>query len=106
MKKHISEAVEITTFRLNGYSCKEFIEANKETDQFLKAQKGFKSRRIFEQSGLITDMLIWENAENGTAAMHKLMSALSDSKVHAMINQNTVVWNIANVEHFIENQSL
>jgi len=33
--------------------------------------------------------------------MHQLMDELRDSVVHDMIDQSTVSWNIAAVEHFV-----
>jgi hypothetical protein len=100
MKK--SEAVEITTFKLKGYTCDQFIAANQEIDEFLKRQPGFISRRIFQKTDrTIVDMLIWDSVENGTEAMHRLMNELSDSIVHDMIDQSTVEWNINQVEHHI-----
>ncbi|WP_316845891.1 hypothetical protein [Pedobacter psychrodurus] len=98
MKK--SEAVEITTFKLKGYTCDQFIAANQEIDDFLKRQTGFISRRIFQKTDrTIVDMLIWDTVKNGTESMHRLMDELSDSIVHDMIDQSTVEWNINQVEH-------
>jgi hypothetical protein len=100
MKK--SEAVEITTFKLKGYSCDQFIAANQEIDDFLKRQPGFISRRIFQKTDrTIIDMLIWDTVKNGTESMHRLMDELRDSIVHDMIDQSTVQWNINQVEHHI-----
>lgn len=99
MKK---QAVELTSFRLNGYTIEQFIEANTEIDTFLKRQTGFVSRSIFElKKGVVHDLLIWETKADGTHAMHKLMSELRDSVVHDMIDQSTVSWNIASVKHFV-----
>jgi hypothetical protein len=96
------EAVEITTFKLRGYTCDQFIAANEEIDAFLKRQPGFLSRRIFQKTDrTIVDMLIWDSVKNGTASMHRLMDELSDSIVHDMIDQSTVEWNINQVEHHI-----
>jgi hypothetical protein len=96
------EAVEITTFKLRGYTCDQFIAANEEIDAFLKRQPGFLSRRIFQKTDrTIVDMLIWDSVKNGTASMHRLMDELSDSIVHDMIDQSTVEWNINEVEHHI-----
>ncbi|HEX7870033.1 MAG TPA: hypothetical protein VF455_07950, partial [Chryseobacterium sp.] len=84
------------------FTIEQFIEANKEVDEFLKRQEGFRSRSIFElKKGIVYDMLFWDNKEKGTEAMHRLMTELSDSAVHDMINQSTVSWNIATVEHFV-----
>ncbi|WP_229655049.1 hypothetical protein [Flavobacterium sp. LC2016-23] len=101
MKNH---AIELTTFKLKGFTIKEFIEANAEIDAFLKRQKGFRSRTIFELKGVVYDMLIWNSTTDGTEAMHLLMDELSDSVVHDMIDQSTVSWNITPIEHFVSLQ--
>lgn len=102
MKNH---AIELTTFRLKGFTVKEFMEANAEIDAFLKRQQGFRSRTIFElKKGVVYDMLVWDSIEAGTAAMHLLMDELSASVVHDMIDQSTVSWNIAPIEHFVSLQ--
>lgn len=99
MKK---QAIELTTFKLNDFTFKQFIEANIEVDEFLKKQDGFISRNISQlKKGFVYDFLIWENVEYGTNAMHKLMTELLDSPVHDMIDQSTVSWNIAPIEHFV-----
>lgn len=100
-----TQAVEVTTFKLNKCTTAQFIEANTEIDEFLKRQTGFQSRRIFEIRGTIYDMLLWDSREDGTNAMHLLMTELSDSAVHDMIDQSTVSWNIATVEHFVNLKS-
>ncbi|TDW51443.1 hypothetical protein EV144_101118 [Flavobacterium sp. 270] len=95
-------AIELTTFKLKGFTIQQFIDANTEIDAFLKRQKGFRTRTIFElKKGIIYDMLLWDSTEDGTDAMHLLMSELSDSLVHDMIDQSTVSWNIATIEHFL-----
>lgn len=100
MKNHV---IELTTFKLNNFTIQQFIEANAVIDEFLKRQKGFLSRSIFEfKKGVIYDLLVWESAEDGTSAMHQLMTELSDSVVHDMIDQNTVSWNIAPIKHFLK----
>jgi hypothetical protein len=97
-----NQAIELTTFKLKGYTTAQFIEANKEIDAFLKRQKGFHSRTIFElKKGIVYDMLVWDSVAEGTEAMHLLMTELSDSPVHDMIDQSTVSWNIAAAEHFV-----
>lgn len=97
-----NQAIELTTFKLNNCTIQQFISANKEVDEFLKQQKGFVSRSIFElKENIVHDLLIWENAEDGTNAMHRLMDELSDSVVHDLIDQSTVSWNIAPIEHFV-----
>ena len=101
-----SEAIEVTTFKLQGCSIDEFITANQEIDVFLKRQIGFRSRKLFEINGLIYDLLIWDSEQNGTNAMHKLMVELSHSPVHKMINQQTVSWNITTVKHIVNSNSV
>ncbi|SES31052.1 hypothetical protein [Pedobacter rhizosphaerae] len=94
-------AVELTTFKLNNCTLAQFIEANQEIDVFLRHQKGFLSRNMFELGGIIYDLLFWNSEAEGRAAMHKLMIDLSDSMVHDMIDQPTVSWNITTVKHFV-----
>jgi hypothetical protein len=97
-----NKAIELTTFKLNDFTIQQFIDANGEIDAFLKRQVGFCSRTIFElKKGIVYDMLVWDSTEEGTNAMHKLMTELSDSVVHDMIDQSTVSWNITPVEHFV-----
>ena len=94
------EAVEITSFKLAGYTCQQFIDANKVIDKWLCEQAGFRSRRIWQQSdGFVFDMLIWDSKEEGTTAMHNLLSEHSDSIIHSMIDQQTVTWTVDTVEH-------
>ncbi|MBS7233938.1 hypothetical protein KHA90_23290 [Flavobacterium psychroterrae] len=98
-----NQAIELTTFRLNNCTIEQFITANAEIDTFLKRQKGFVSRSIFElKKDIVYDLLVWETTEDGTSAMHKLMTELSDSVVHDLIDQSTVSWNIAPIEHFVK----
>jgi hypothetical protein len=74
-----NQAIELTTFKLNNCTRQQFISANREVDEFLRKQKGFVSRSIFElKKRLVYDLLIWESTEEGTNAMHKLMTELSD----------------------------
>ena len=94
------EGIEITTFKIKGCTFAAFIKANASIDEWLKKQSGFQSRRIAKQEdGTIVDMLIWDSVEAGTDAMHRIMTETADSKVHAMINQNTVSWNMFPVHH-------
>jgi hypothetical protein len=96
------EAIEITTFKLTGYTLKEFIEANAGIDEWMKKQPGFRSRHIFEQqNGMVSDILFWDNSKNGTDAMQQLMREFSDHIIHQMIDQQTVSWNITTVQHEI-----
>jgi hypothetical protein len=94
------EAVEITSFKLAGYTCQQFIEANKPIDIWLCKQPGFRSRRMWQQSdGYVFDMLIWDSRDQGTTAMHNLLAEHRDSIIHEMIDQQTVTWTIDTVAH-------
>jgi hypothetical protein len=96
----MARAIEITTFELSECSCEDFIRANADVDEWLRRQPGFQSRDIAQHDdGSIIDMLIWDSVEEGTDAMERIMIELSDSPVHAMIDQRTVSWNIAPVRH-------
>lgn len=97
----MTEAIEITTFRLVGSkTLSDFIAANKDVDAWLLQQKGFKSRRIAQgEGGVVVDMLIWTTAAAARRAAHKLMSELHNSPVHAEIDQGTVNWTVSTVHH-------
>jgi len=101
-EKMTTEAIEVTTFKLNGHSCKKFIAANADIDAWLKRQPGFRSRRIAErEDGTIVDMLIWDSAKAGRKAANGIMTEMGHSPVHGMIDQSTVDWTVAPVRHRI-----
>ena len=93
------EAIEITTFKLvAGRTTEDFVAANADINEWLKRQPGFKSRRIAElDDGSIVDMLIWKSAANGSDAAARIMDEMGHSPVHAVIDQRSVVWRIAQV---------
>lgn len=95
-------AIEVTTFKLNKVTLQDFITANVPIDAWLKTQPGFQSRHMYEQSdGYIADVLFWDSETAGTTAMHRLMDEHADSIIHGMINQASVNWTIATVQHSI-----
>lgn len=53
-----NQAIELTTFRLNNSTIEQFITANADIDTFLKRQKGFVSRSIFELKKILF-MIYW-----------------------------------------------
>ena len=93
------EAIEITTFKLvAGRTTADFVAANVDINEWLKRQPGFKSRRIAElDDGSIVDMLIWKSAADGSDAAARIMDEMGHSPVHAVIDQRSVVWRIAQV---------
>jgi hypothetical protein len=98
----MTEAIEVTTFRLNGQSCTQFVAANADIDAWLKRQPGFRSRRIAERDdGTIVDVLVWASVEAGRNAASGIMTEMGHSPVHAMIDQRTVDWTVAPVRHSI-----
>ena len=98
-----TEGIEITTFKIKGCTFAEFIKVNASIDEWLKKQSGFQSRRIAShQSGTVVDMLIWDSVEEGTDAMNRIIAETSDSKVHSLINQGTVSWNMYPVYHTLD----
>ena len=103
--KSKTEGIEITTFKIKGCTFVEFIKANTGIDEWLKKQSGFKSRRIAKkEDGTVVDMLIWDSVEEGTGAMNRIMAETSESKVHSLIDQGTVSWNMYPVRHTIDRQ--
>jgi len=96
----MTEAIEITTFKLSNCTCEDFIDANVEVDDWLKRQPGFRSRRLAQWGdGTMVDMLIWDSASHGRVAMARMMNELGESPVHRMIDQPTVSWSVAPVRH-------
>lgn len=96
-----SEAIEIVTFRLvRGASFADFVGANREVDAWLALQPGFRSRRIAQERGAgVVDVLLWDSETAARTAMRKLMVELRDSPVHALIDQATVTWTVAEIRH-------
>src|SRR3979409_411327 len=98
----MTEAIEVTTFRLNGQSCKQFVAANADIDAWLKRQPGFLSRRIAERDdGTIVDVLIWASVEAGRKAAGGIMTEMGHSRGHGCVLQRTVDWTVAPVRHTI-----
>jgi hypothetical protein len=97
----MSEAMEITTFRLvKGMTIKDFITANADVDAWLLKQPGFILRRIAESGdGWVTDMLLWRSASAARRAASGIMTELSGSPVHAAIDHSTVVWTVQACRH-------
>jgi hypothetical protein len=96
--------LEITTFRLLGCTCDEFVAANADVDDWLARQPGFLWRRIAERDdGVIVDALLWNSRADGEAAMYRLLEELGHLPIHAMIDQSTVAWSVSPVRHAIGN---
>lgn len=99
MQPH-TEALEITTFRLQDCTWRTFLRANAEVDAWLQRQPGFRSRRIARRrDGTVVDMLLWDSVAHGTASARRLMRELGDAAIHALIDPDTVSWSIAPVQH-------
>ncbi|UKE50505.1 hypothetical protein KCU57_17815 [Xanthomonas translucens] len=98
MQAH-TEALEITTFRLQDCTWRTFLRANAEVDAWLQRQPGFRSRRIARRrDGTVVDMLLWDSVA-GTASARRLMRGLQGAAIHALIDPDTVSWDIAPVQH-------
>ena len=99
----MAEALEITTFRLKGHSCADFIAANADIDAWLRQLPGFISRRIAERDdGTIIDVLIFKSVADAERSANGIMTEMVGSPVHAMIDHGTVDWSIAPVRHWLE----
>jgi hypothetical protein len=99
----VSEALEITTFRLTpGVSMSDFIEANSDVDHWLKQQPGFIWRRICGgEDGRIVDALLWASADDGRRAAAGVVTELAGSPVHAAIDQATADWSVVTCHHSV-----
>jgi hypothetical protein len=93
-----SGAIEATTFRLNGCSGADFVAANREIDDWLKRQPGFRWRRLAQEAdGSIVDVLLWDSVRDAEAGAAGIMTEMGHSVVHAMIDQATGIWRVAPV---------
>ena len=103
----MTEAVEITTFRLAaGLTMKRFIAANRDIDAWLVDQPGFISRRICQrEDGTIVDVLVWASAAAGRKAAAGVVTEIAGSPVHAAIDQSTVDWSVSSVSHALQTGS-
>ena len=95
----MSEALEITTFRLvSGLTGTAFVKANEDINVYLRRQPGFRWRRITEDDeGRITDIVAWDSATDGERSAKGIAAEMADSPVHATIDQDTVEFHIAPV---------
>lgn len=95
----MSEALEITTFRLvSGLSGADFVDANEDINDYLRSQPGFRWRRIVENDdGTITDIVAWKSAKDGRRSAEGIMTKMAGSPVHATINHATVDFRIVPV---------
>lgn len=95
----MSEALEITTFRLApGLTGADFVNANEDINDYLRHQRGFRWRRIVEDDdGTITDIVAWNSAEDGRRSAAGIMTKMADSPVHATIDHTTVEFRIVPV---------
>ncbi|MET0969401.1 MAG: hypothetical protein ABWY18_09400 [Tardiphaga sp.] len=97
----MTEAVEVTTFRLAaGLTMRGFIKANEDIDAWLIDQPGFVSRRICQRAdGTVVDVLVWASAKAGRKAAAGVVTEMAHSPVHAAIDQSTVSWSVSPVRH-------
>lgn len=95
------DAVEITTFHLvQGLSIQDFIRANQDVDAWLKRQPGFILRKIWQdETGLVTDMLLWRTVRDGERSASGIMMQLAHSPVHGTIDHATVSWSVLPCQH-------
>ena len=102
------QALEITSFRLLSGTFAGFVEANKaEIDGWLKKQPGFQSRVIIESGeDEVMDLVFWNSVEEGTKAMQRIMDETATSRVHSLIDQGSVSWQIFPVGHQLAKMQL
>ncbi|MBQ0993884.1 hypothetical protein [Micromonospora sp. H61] len=97
----MSEALEMTTFRLvPGLTGADFVKSNKDIDDYLRRQPGFRWRRITAtDDGTITDIVAWDSVADGRRSASGIMTEMADSPVHATIDHATVDFRIVPVLH-------
>jgi hypothetical protein len=99
----MSEALEITTFRLvSGLTGADFVNANEDINHYLWRQPGFRWRRILEDDdGTITDIVAWDSATDGRRSAAGIMTEMAASPVHAAIDHATVEFRIVPVLQYV-----
>lgn len=97
----MSEALEITSFKLNrGLKLKDFIKANADIDPWLQKQPGFIWRRIGMRSdGYVVDALLWARAKDAHRSATGIITEMGGSPVHAVIDHSTVDWVVVECPH-------
>ena len=92
------EVLEVTSFKLAGFSGAQFVAANDEIDDYLRRQPGFRWRRIAQHAdGTVIDIVAWDTMANAEASASGIMTEMGHSAVHTMIDQQTVDWRLAPV---------
>ena len=88
---------QVTTFRLNGHNCQEFVAR---TPISTTAEPAGFHPGTERDDGTIIDMLIWDSAKQLQRASG-IMTEMGHSPVHGMIDHSTVDWTVAPVRHRI-----
>jgi hypothetical protein len=99
----MTQAVEITRFKMaHGYTIADFVKANTDVDHWLHLQPGFLARQIIqEEDATVMDLVFFRTAKEAAQSAERLMRELSSSPVHAIIDQRTVSWQVAELIHEI-----
>jgi hypothetical protein len=64
----------------------------------VRRQPGFRWRRISQHAdGTFIDIVAWDTMANAEASARCIMTEVSHSAVHTMIDQRTVDWRLAPV---------
>ena len=96
------EVLEVTSFKLAGFSGAQFVAANDEVNDYLRRQPGFRWRRIAQHAdGTVIDIVAWDTMANAEASASGIMTEMAGSPVHGLIDQSTVDWTVAPVRHRI-----
>lgn len=91
----MSEVLEVTTFKLTGCSGEAFVAANDDINAYLRRQPGFRWRRITQGAdGTVMDVVAFDSIGEAESSASGIMTEMSSSPVHAMIDHRTVTWKI------------
>jgi heme-degrading monooxygenase HmoA len=95
----MTEALEVTTFRLAGSrTAEDFVAANDDINAYLKRQPGFRWRRITRHDdGTVIDIVAWDSIADAEAGANGIVTEMRHAAVHAMIDQGTVDWRLVPV---------
>jgi hypothetical protein len=98
------EILEVTTLRpAPGLTPEDFVAANADINDYLKARPGFQWRRIIvRDDGRILDIVAYDSIEHARSGAAGITGEMGASPVHAAIDHGTVDWQFTTVLQHVE----
>lgn len=86
------KTIESVTFKLkSGVASEDFLAANQQINEWVKAQPGFESRHLARsKEDVWLDSALWHTQADAERASQQFMNELCDSKFMQMIDEASV----------------